>query len=258
MDGVISRVIWKQAVQVGKRPVTRLSSTPPHHLLDAVLPHAPGHPPHAKPSPATPADYVSTGINHTSWKIMWLASQLSCPKIQNLTKLGHILCSSPSHPSISKLEPAPTSGGILLLWCTTHCLQTVSNTHHALATTGHCPTKNHSSTEPHTPEHPPYGQPFPTSPEDYIGTGTNLTSWKIADYIGIGANHNSWKNRHRHRHKPHWLGGKLNKHRCKDICNNQNSNVAPPECSDPTKAKPEDSNAAGTQENELKIYSMKR
>lgn len=51
--------------------------------------------------------------------------------------------------------------------------------HQTLPLTGHCPGKTHSATQPPAPEHPPRGQPSPTTPADYIGTGENHTSWKI-------------------------------------------------------------------------------
>lgn len=55
---------------------------------------------------------------------------------------------------------------------------------------------------------------------------------KTADYTGLGANHKSWK--YRHRHKPHQLEEKMNKHWCNGTFNNLKSNIAPSKPSDPT------------------------
>lgn len=62
----------------------------------------------------------------------------------------------------------------------------------------------------YTPQHPLHGQPSPTTPEDHIGTG---------------ANHASWKDRHRH--LSHQLEEKMSKFWCKNVFNNQKSNMVP-------------------------------
>lgn len=41
-----------------------------------------------------------------------------------------------------------------------------------------CPSKTYSTSKPHAPEHPPYGQPFLIMPAVYIGTGANHSSWE--------------------------------------------------------------------------------
>lgn len=137
----------------------------------------PPHPPHVQPFPATPAHSIGTGTTHTSWKSRWVASQLNC---LNLDTPGHILFLLP-HLSTSKVAKLFSQHW----WHSTSMVQfpaasqqlrdrptsCTTNT----STTGFCLPKTYSAVQPHPLHHPTFGQPFPVTPEVFIGTGTSHT-----------------------------------------------------------------------------------
>lgn len=102
----------------------------------------------------------------------------------------------------------------------------------------------HSDVQPHAPEHPYHGEAYPSTPEYYIGTV---------------ANHTSWKNRlHRHRYDPQQLEEEMNKHQCKNTLNIQKSVMAllePP--SGPTRIRHELPIATETQEKDHEYNFIK-
>lgn len=89
-----------------------------------------------------------------------------------------------------------------------------------------CPSKTHSAAQPHTIEHVSCGQPFPTTPEDYIGRDVKHTNLKNSRLHRSKCTNSSWKNRHRH--KPHHLVEKMSKSQCKNTSNNWKNKMTPP------------------------------
>lgn len=83
--------LWT-CLQAGERPAFRLCPSSCHPLdshsksHSATQARAPEHLPHGQSSPATPAAYICTGINQTSWKenqvIDWLPSW-TAPKFRS-------------------------------------------------------------------------------------------------------------------------------------------------------------------------------